>query len=116
MEVTLELAKEALGQHTNLAHRQTTITDIIEAVTKYYDVRLSDLQSKKRNQSIAIPRQICMYLARSLTRHSLGEIGGHLGGRDHTTVIHAYSKIQQLLQNDPDTRLQIEELSRTIGS
>ena len=62
--------------------RSVTISEIIDAVTDYYDVRLTDLQSKKRSQSITLPRQICMFLARSLTRHSLEEIGGHLrGGR-----------------------------------
>jgi len=55
-----------------------------------------------------------MYLARSLTRHSLEEIGGHLGGRDHSTVLHACQKIAQLQQDDPSTRAQLEELTRRI--
>ncbi len=55
-----------------------------------------------------------MYLARNLTRHSLEEIGGHLGGRDHSTVLHAYSKIEKLQQDDPHTRFQIKELVSAI--
>jgi chromosomal replication initiator protein len=66
-----------------------TIQQIFDAVTKYYNVRLSDLQSKKRHKSIAFPRQVCMFLARRHTRYSLEEIGGYFGGRDHTTVLHA---------------------------
>jgi len=112
-EISLELAKRAIGAEVNAA-KTITISEIIDAVTNYYDVRLTDLQSKKRSQSIALPRQICMFLARSLTRHSLEEIGGHLGGRDHTTVLHACSKIKQLQKNDPQTHAQLTELTKTI--
>jgi chromosomal replication initiator protein len=55
-----------------------------------------------------------MYLARNLTKHSLEEIGGHLGGRDHSTVLHAYSKIKELAESDPRTRSQLEELAAAI--
>ena len=113
-KITLELARNALGEQVVLHKKHISITEIIDAVTDYYDVRLTDLQSKKRTQSIALPRQICMYLVRNLTRHSLEEIGGHLGGRDHTTVLHACDKIKGLQKNDPDTRLQLEELTATI--
>lgn len=112
-KISLELAKRAIGSVVDVA-RTITISEIIDAVTGYYDVRLTDLQSKKRSQSIALPRQICMFLARSLTRHSLEEIGGHLGGRDHTTVLHACSKIKELQQNDPQTNAQLTELTEKI--
>jgi len=72
------------------------------------------LQSKKRSQSITEPRQICMYLARNLTRHSLEEIGGHLGGRDHTTVMHACSKIDREKNSDPQMHALLDELSKQI--
>ena len=85
-QITLELAQTALDGQISLAARHISITDIIEAVTNHFDVRLADLQSKKRSQSIAEPRQICMYLARNLTKHSLEEIGGHLGG-DRKSVV-----------------------------
>jgi chromosomal replication initiator protein len=112
-EISLELAHRVLGRDITV-QKNITITEIINAVTDYFDVRLADLQSKKRSQSIALPRQICMFLARSLTRHSLEEIGGHLGGRDHTTVLHACTKIKELQQSDPQTRAQLAELTKTI--
>ncbi|MCK5172638.1 MAG: chromosomal replication initiator protein DnaA [Planctomycetes bacterium] len=112
--ITLELAQQALGHNEIAGKKQISITAIIDAVTEYFDVRLADLQSKRRSQSITLPRQVCMFLARNLTRHSLEEIGGHLGGRDHTTVLHACSKIGDLKQNDPDTRAQLEELTAAI--
>jgi chromosomal replication initiator protein len=88
--------------------------DIVEVVAKHFDVRLTDLQSKRRSQSITVPRQICMYLARSLTKHSLEEIGGHLGGRDHTTVMHACAKIAEEKQADPKMQALLNELTRQI--
>ncbi|MHC4642656.1 MAG: chromosomal replication initiator protein DnaA [Planctomycetota bacterium] len=112
--ITLELAHMALeGQGDSLV-RYISITDIIEVVTRHFDVRLADLQSKKRSQSITLPRQICMYLARNLTKHSLEEIGGHLGGRDHTTVMHACSKIGEAERSDPQMHALLAELTKQI--
>ena len=88
-QIDLDLAKAALGDSATAEQRRITIQQIFDAVTKYYNVRLSDLQSKKRHKSIAFPRQVCMFLARRHTRYSLEEIGGYFGGRDHTTVLHA---------------------------
>ena len=113
-EITLELAQRALEGQMRLAARHISITDIIEVVTAHFDVRLADLQSKRRSQSITEPRQICMYLARNLTKHSLEEIGGHLGGRDHTTVMHACSKIGDVARKDPNMHAMLTELTRRI--
>jgi chromosomal replication initiator protein len=113
-EITLELAQIALDGQITLAARHISITDIIEVVTSHFDVRLADLQSRKRSQSITEPRQICMYLARKLTRHSLEEIGGHLGGRDHTTVMHACTKISNADNSDPRMHAMIEDLTQKI--
>lgn len=112
--ISIELAREALGDKIAAAQKHISITDIIDAVTNFYNVRRADLQSKKRSQSIALPRQICMYLARNLTGLSLEEIGGHLGGRDHTTVMHACTKITDLESKDEALSGQIAELSSTI--
>ncbi|PKL47205.1 MAG: chromosomal replication initiator protein DnaA [Planctomycetes bacterium HGW-Planctomycetes-1] len=112
-EISEELAKIALGDDET-RDKNITITDIIKAVTSYYEVRPADLQSKKRSQSITMPRQICMYLARNLTSHSLEEIGGHLGGRDHTTVMHACGKIAELQQSSEKIQLQLAELTKRI--
>ena len=113
-EVTLELAQTALDGQIESGARHISITDIIEVVTSHFDVRLADLQSKKRSQSITLPRQICMYLARNLTKHSLEEIGGHLGGRDHTTVMHACNKIGQTQSCDPKMHATLDELTKQI--
>jgi chromosomal replication initiator protein len=113
-EIGLDIAKKALGERETTG-KNVSITDIIKVVTAYYDVRPADLQSKKRSQSITTPRQICMYLARKLTSHSLEEIGGHLGGRDHTTVMHACDKIGGLQQTDDKIQSQLVELTKRIS-
>jgi len=114
-QISLELAQRALGEGgTGQGDRGPSITDIIDVVSRHFDVRLANLQSKKRSQSITEPRQICMYLARNLTKHSLEEIGGHLGGRDHTTVMHACSKIEQAKNSDPKMHALLSELTRQI--
>ena len=103
----LELARRALHEPT-AATRSVTIDDILHAISTYFNVRIADLQSKRRHKSIAFPRQICMHLARSLTKHSLEEIGGYFGGRDHSTVLYADSKIRDQAKTDP-------ALQRTLG-
>ncbi len=112
--ITMGLARTALDGQLETTTRQISITDITESVTEYFGVRLKDLQSKKRSQSITEPRQICMYLARNLTKHSLEEIGGHLGGRDHTTVMHACNKIEQLRRDDAKLHGTLNKLSENI--
>ena len=112
--IDLELVQTALDGQIKASVRHISITDIIEVVTSHFDVRLADLQSKKRSQSITEPRQICMYLARNLTKHSLEEIGGHLGGRDHTTVMHACSKISQAEKSNPRMHTLLGELTKQI--
>jgi len=92
--IDLDLAKAALGETATAEQRRITVQQIFDAVTKYYNVRLSDLQSKKRHKSITFPRQVCMFLARKHTRYSLEEIGGYFGGRDHTTVMHAVRTVE----------------------
>jgi chromosomal replication initiator protein len=99
--IDLALARKALGEQEPVAGKtQITLQVIIDAVTRYYNVRLGDLQSKRRHKSITEPRQICMWLARKHTRFSLEEIGGYFGGRDHTTVMHSIRTVE--------TRMSIE--------
>lgn len=109
-KIDLDLAKAALGDAAGPDRRQITVQQILDAVTKYYNVRLSDLQSKKRHKSIAFPRQVCMFLARRHTRYSLEEIGGYFGGRDHTTVLHAVRTIDQDMKDDPQISEQVTHL------
>jgi chromosomal replication initiator protein len=112
--IDIDLAKQALGESANDPQRRITIQNILDAVTKYYNVRLSDLQSKKRHKSIAFPRQVCMYLARRHTRFSLEEIGGYFGGRDHTTVLHAIRTITNQVANKRDTAEQLVHLETQL--
>jgi chromosomal replication initiator protein len=93
--ISLELAKAAIAADTptDRPGGQPNIQAIVDAVTRFYDVKLTDLLSKRRHKSIALPRQVCMWLARRHTRFSLEEIGGYFGGRDHTTVMHAIRTI-----------------------
>ncbi len=113
-KITLELARQALGEDPTPVNRVVSISQIINTVTEYFNVRLSDLQGKRRSRSIAFPRQVCMYLARHLTNHSLEEIGGHFGGRDHSTVLHACRNIDKLCDHDEDTRTIIDNLTASL--
>ncbi len=112
--ITLDVARTALHEPAG-AKPQVSIEDILKVVTRHYAVRTSDLQSKKRTRSIVLPRQICMYLARSLTMLSLEEIGGYFGGRDHSTVLHAEEKIRNTIQTDPTLANTIEKLKLELG-
>ena len=114
--IDLELAKAALGDSATPDQRRITIQQIFDAVTKYYNVRLSDLQSKKRHKSIAFPRQVCMFLARRHTRYSLEEIGGYFGGRDHTTVMHAVRTVDADAKDDRQVAEQITYLEGQLNA
>jgi chromosomal replication initiator protein len=96
----LDLAKAALGEEPERSDRQIQIQVIINAVTEFFGIKMTDLQSKKRHRSITLPRQVCMYLARKFTRHSLEEIGGYFGGRDHTTVMHAVTSVKEKMEQE----------------
>ena len=113
--IDLELAKQALGDANGAEQRRVTIQQIIDGVTKYYNVRVSDLQSKKRHKSIAFPRQVCMFLARKYTRYSLEEIGGYFGGRDHTTVLHAVRTVDRDVKDDREVAKQITHLEAQLN-
>jgi chromosomal replication initiator protein len=100
--IDLDLARASLGDAPQPVTSEPTIQSIIAAVTDHYSIRLADLQSKHRQRSIALPRQVCMFLARRCTRHSLEEIGGFFGGRDHTTVMHAIKAVEAKRDTEPD--------------
>ncbi len=112
--IDLSLAREALRDSTEAARRQVTIESIVRVVTAQFGVKAVDLQSKKRTRSIAHPRQVCMYLARRLTDRSLVEIGGHFGGRDHTTVLYAIDKVGSQIRVDAGLKALVESLTREI--
>lgn len=98
--VSVELAAETL-EEAEFAAPRIGISDIQAAVAERFGLKVADLQGKRRHKSVAFPRQICMYLAKELTSLSLVEIGGHFGGRDHTTVLYGVDKIRKLLELDP---------------
>jgi chromosomal replication initiator protein len=97
---TVALARESLRDLLALQSRQITVDNIQKTVAEYYNIRVSDLHSKRRTRSITRPRQIAMAIAKALTNKSLPEIGELFGGRDHTTVIHACKKTEELMAND----------------
>jgi chromosomal replication initiator protein len=113
--ITVEFTKDALKDLLNLQARLVTIENIQKTVAEYYKLRVADLLSERRSRSIAQPRQVAMALARELTQHSLPEIGNAFGGRDHTTVIHACRKVQELLDSDQRVREDYSNLQRTLN-
>ncbi len=113
--VSLPLARQALGsERTAKMQRILRMDDILEIVLQHFSVRLADLQSKRRTQSIVFPRQVAMYLARGITDLSLEEIGGHFGGRDHSTVVYAVEKMEKRRRVDGDFASLLVELERKI--
>jgi chromosomal replication initiator protein len=113
-QVDLALAKEALRDLIATPTRAITIQEVADAVIRRYSARLSDLQGRERAQSVAVPRQICMFLARRLSNRSLEEIGVFFGGRDHTTVLHAERKVRRMMEHDPAFRGLVEAIERDI--
>lgn len=112
--ITLEFAKEALRDLLALQDRLITIENIQKTVAEYYKIRVADLLSKRRNRSIARPRQVAMALSKELTNHSLPEIGDAFGGRDHTTVIHACRKVAELKTSDTRINEDFVNLERIL--
>jgi chromosomal replication initiator protein len=96
------LAKEALKDLLAVQNRQVSIDNIQKTVADYYKIKVGEMYSKKRMRSLARPRQVAMALAKELTPMSLPDIGEAFGGRDHTTVLHACRKIQELVESDSD--------------
>ncbi len=111
MENTRDWLKDILARQD----RMVTLDNIQKTVADYFHVRISDMLSKKRSRSIARPRQVAMSLAKSLTTHSLPEIGDAFGGRDHTTVLHACRKVQELRGLDPSFDDDYHNLIRTLS-
>ena len=114
-EVTVDLASEALKDIISKKQGKHVTIDIIQdIVASYYNLRIEDLKSQRRTRNIAYPRQIAMYLSRKLTDMSLPKIGEEFGGRDHTTVIHAYEKISENLKTDSSLQHTINDITKKI--
>ena len=103
-EITPELARKVLRDVFAAPRGQPSMDDILRIITAHFNIKVTELQSRRRTKAIAYPRQVGMYLARKITRHSLEEIGGFFGGRDHTTVLYAVEQIEKQIQADERLR------------
>ena len=115
-DIDMDLAKEALKDIVGFQERMISLSNIQKTVSEYYKIRVSDLHSKRRNRHITRPRQIAMALAKELTNHSLPEIGDSFGGRDHTTVIHACKKVNDLVKENSQIKGDYENLLKILSS
>ncbi|NUY57558.1 chromosomal replication initiation protein DnaA [Salinivibrio sp. MA351] len=114
--ITIDFVREALRDLLALQEKLVTIDNIQKTVAEYYKIKMADLLSKRRSRSVARPRQMAMALSKELTNHSLPEIGDAFGGRDHTTVLHACRKIEQLREESHDIKEDYSNLIRTLSS
>ncbi len=113
-EINLDMTQECLADILRASERKVTIDEIIRKVADHYNLRMTDLLSPRRARSVARPRQVAMFLSKMLTSKSLPEIGRRFGGRDHTTVIHAVRKIEELRTTDAQINEDVELLRRML--
>ncbi len=114
-EITVDLAEEALKDIISKKQNKNITVDLIQdVVSSYFNLRIEDLKSQRRTRNVAYPRQIAMYLSRKLTDMSLPKIGDEFGGRDHTTVIHAYEKISDSLHTDESLQHTINDITKKL--
>ncbi|WP_066870224.1 chromosomal replication initiator protein DnaA [Clostridium mediterraneense] len=115
-EITVDLASEALKDIiANKGSTTITVSGIQESVANYFNLRVDDLKSQRRTRTVSYPRQIAMYLSRKLTDMSLPKIGEEFGGRDHTTVIHAYEKISESFKTDEGLQNTINDITNKLN-
>ena len=115
-KIDIELTKSVLKDLLKSSNRRITIDEIQNKVASYFNIKIDDLISSRRIRAFARPRQVAMYLTKKLTTRSLPEIGRKFGGRDHTTVIHAVKKIEELKQNNPKFDEDINLITQMITS
>jgi chromosomal replication initiator protein len=114
--IDLELVREALRDLFALHEKLVSIDNIQRTVAEYYKIKMADMLSKRRNRSVARPRQVAMSLSKELTNHSLPEIGDAFGGRDHTTVLHACKQIKKLRGSSQDLAEDYNNLLRALAT
>ncbi|KIT15682.1 chromosomal replication initiator protein DnaA [Jannaschia aquimarina] len=115
-EIRVEQLPDVLGDLLRASERKLTIDEIMKKVCDHYSLRMSDMTSARRSRSVARPRQMAMYLAKKLTPRSYPEIGRKFGGKDHTTVLYAVRKIEELIQSDPQLAEDAQLLQRRLES
>lgn len=113
-EITTSLAADALKSMIKDSNKEITISKIQKEVASYYEITLDELKGRRRVQTIVLPRQIAMYLSRELTDASFPKIGNDFGGKDHTTVIHAFEKIKRVLEKDQEMEKEIKEIKESL--
>ena len=113
-DITIELAREALKDLLSVQRAQVSVESIQKTVADFYKIKVADMYSQRRPSNIARPRQIAMYFAKELTQKSLPEIGELFGGRDHTTVLHAVRKINELRGKHPELNHELHVLQQTL--
>jgi chromosomal replication initiator protein len=113
-KIDINLVRQAVQESLKKGRKHIGIEEILSAVTKHFGIQISQLHSKRKFKSITLPRQIAMHLARRLTDLSLGEIGGYMGGRDHTTVIHADEKIRKLKKTDRNVSATLRKMEKEL--
>ena len=112
--ITMEMTQDALGDVLRSYERRVTIDEIQRKVADHYGLKLADMYSVRRSRNVARPRQVAMYLCKKLTPRSLPEIGRKFGGRDHTTVMHAVRKVEELIANDPGFADDVDTVRRIL--
>jgi len=113
-EITQELAKNELKHLLDSRERIITNELVQKVVSEAFGVKISDLKSKRRTKAVVLPRQVAMYLCRTLAGSSLPEIGNFFGGKDHSTVIHAVKVIEEKKEKDPDLKARVEMLVKQL--
>ena len=113
-QVTLDEAQAILRPHLRGGEKRVTIDEIQKTTAEHFALKQADLISERRNRAIARPRQAAMWLAKQLTTRSLPDIGRRFGGRDHTTVLHAVRRIEELKEGDPQLARDLEALMRKL--
>ena len=114
-EMSIAIAEQAV-KHISMTKEKpsVTVSIILDAVSKFFDVSIEDITSTKRNAKFTFPRHVAMFLCRSITSMSYPEIGEAFGGRDHTSVMHAFNKITEQLENKPELKNALEEIRNNI--
>jgi len=112
--ISIELVQDALRNFLEQKKKVITVEEIQKNIAAFYNIKVSDIKSKKKNKAFIKPRHTAMFLTRQLTNLSLPEIGRHFGGRDHSTVLHAIQKIENMTKNDPDFQGTLDRLIKEL--
>jgi chromosomal replication initiator protein len=116
MPITMEMAEQSINDIVSQKERVLSIEYIQEVISKYFGIDIKDLKSSKKSNDIVFPRQIAMYLCRTMANASFPKIGDEFGRRDHTTVMHAYKKIDKEMKTNPNTKLIVDNVKKNLTS